>query len=38
MAKEGGPVREDGKVLKPEGWLPPDLHSVFERKYGYRPA
>lgn len=25
MAKEGGAMREDGKVLKPEGWVPPDL-------------
>lgn len=25
MAKVGGPVREDGKRLKPEGWQPPDI-------------
>lgn len=25
MAKQGGPVREDGKKLKPEGWQPPDI-------------
>lgn len=25
MAKRGGPVREDGKRLKPEGWQPPDI-------------
>jgi predicted HAD superfamily Cof-like phosphohydrolase len=25
MAKVGGPVREDGKQLKPEGWTPPDV-------------
>lgn len=25
MAKAGGPVREDGKRLKPEGWTPPDI-------------
>jgi predicted HAD superfamily Cof-like phosphohydrolase len=24
FAKQGGPVREDGKLLKPEGWKPPD--------------
>lgn len=24
MAKLGGPVREDGKQLKPEGWEPPE--------------
>lgn len=23
MAKDGGATREDGKILKPEGWLPP---------------
>jgi len=25
LAKVGGPVREDGKRLKPEGWQPPDI-------------
>ncbi|MBN8867541.1 MAG: hypothetical protein J0H98_08300 [Solirubrobacterales bacterium] len=25
MAKQGGPVRADGKRLKPEGWTPPDI-------------
>lgn len=25
MAKAGGPVREDGKRLKPPGWAPPDI-------------
>lgn len=28
MAKVGGPVREDGKKLKPEGWTPPDIAGV----------
>jgi predicted HAD superfamily Cof-like phosphohydrolase len=28
MAKVGGPVREDGKRLKPDGWTPPDLAGV----------
>ena len=28
MAKAGGPVREDGKRLKPDGWTPPDLAGV----------
>jgi predicted HAD superfamily Cof-like phosphohydrolase len=28
MAKAGGPMREDGKVLKPEGWQPPDIACV----------
>lgn len=25
MAKTGGPVRGDGKILKPEGWKPPRI-------------
>lgn len=29
MRKANGPVREDGKQLKPEGWEPPDLYKVF---------
>lgn len=28
MAKQGGPVREDGKVLKPEGWRPPNIAPI----------
>ena len=28
MAKVGGPVREDGKKLKPPGWTPPDIAGV----------
>jgi predicted HAD superfamily Cof-like phosphohydrolase len=28
MAKQGGPVREDGKQLKPPGWRPPDIAGV----------
>jgi predicted HAD superfamily Cof-like phosphohydrolase len=28
MAKAGGPVREDGKVLKPPGWVPPDIAGI----------
>lgn len=31
MAKVGGPVREDGKILKPPGWTPPDVASVLAR-------
>lgn len=34
MAKAGGPVRDDGKQLKPEGWTPPDHSSVLLRTYG----
>jgi predicted HAD superfamily Cof-like phosphohydrolase len=30
MAKAGGPVREDGKRLKPEGWQPPDIAGILE--------
>lgn len=28
MAKAGGPVRADGKILKPAGWTPPDIEGV----------
>ena len=28
MAKAGGPLREDGKRLKPPGWTPPDIAGV----------
>lgn len=27
MEKLGGPRRADGKVLKPEGWTPPDVYN-----------
>jgi len=28
MAKEGGGSREDGKILKPEGWMEPPLKMI----------
>jgi predicted HAD superfamily Cof-like phosphohydrolase len=28
MAKSGGPRREDGKILKPPGWRPPDIAGI----------
>ncbi len=31
MAKQGGPVREDGKRLKPGGWTPPDIAGILGR-------
>jgi len=31
MAKEGGATRADGKLLKPEGWQPPDIAGILER-------
>jgi predicted HAD superfamily Cof-like phosphohydrolase len=31
MAKAGGPTREDGKRLKPEGWVGPDIAGVLAR-------
>lgn len=34
MAKAGGPVRADGKRLKPEGWTAPDVAGVL-RKAGW---
>ena len=30
MEKSGGPRREDGKVLKPPGWQPPNIQSILE--------
>jgi predicted HAD superfamily Cof-like phosphohydrolase len=30
MTKLGGTTREDGKILKPEGWERPNLESVLE--------
>lgn len=30
MAKVGGSVREDGKVVKPAGWQPPDVQAIIE--------
>ena len=32
MAKMGGPVRDDGKRLKPDGWKPPDIAGVLARE------
>jgi hypothetical protein len=28
MRKVGGAKRPDGKILKPEGWVPPDVAGV----------
>lgn len=35
MAKVGGGVREDGKMLKPEGWTPPDIAKALEGETGH---
>lgn len=32
MAKANGPRRADGKILKPEGWTPPDIAGVLEKQ------
>lgn len=32
MTKIGGPIRPDGKRLKPPGWDPPDLAKVLARQ------
>jgi predicted HAD superfamily Cof-like phosphohydrolase len=32
MAKVGGTTREDGKVLKPYGWTPPDIKGILFRE------
>ncbi len=31
MAKAGGPRRADGKLLKPDGWQPPDHRPALEQ-------
>lgn len=28
MAKVGGPMRADGKILKPTGWMAPDIEGI----------
>lgn len=33
LRKVPGPVREDGKKLKPEGWMPPDIEGELARIY-----
>jgi predicted HAD superfamily Cof-like phosphohydrolase len=32
MAKAGGPVREDGKRLKPDGWKPPNIAVIIREQ------
>lgn len=32
MKKTGGGMREDGKVLKPEGWQPPDVEGLLTKQ------
>lgn len=34
MAKEGGPTREDGKIMKPEGWKPPAIAQMITEGKG----
>lgn len=31
MAKEGGALAADGKLMKPPGWVPPDIAGILER-------
>jgi len=28
MKKVGGCTRDDGKIMKPEGWVPPDIEGI----------
>jgi predicted HAD superfamily Cof-like phosphohydrolase len=35
MDKAGGPIRLDGKAMKPEGWVAPDIEGIFDRHYGH---
>ena len=32
MTKTGGGTRDDGKILKPDGWQPPDIAGVLARQ------
>jgi predicted HAD superfamily Cof-like phosphohydrolase len=32
MAKKGGPMREDGKRMKPAGWVAADVKSIIEKQ------
>ena len=32
LAKEGGPIREDGKVCKPPGWQAPNIAAILARQ------
>lgn len=34
MKKRGGGYREDGKVLKPKGWTPPDIQKLIQIQCG----
>lgn len=34
MAKAGGPRRDDGKILKPLGWQPPNVKAELQRQGG----
>ena len=33
MAKQGGGKRPDGKIMKPEGWQPPDIKKIIGEQY-----
>jgi predicted HAD superfamily Cof-like phosphohydrolase len=33
MSKKGGPIREDGKQLKPPNWTPPNIKGLLEMAY-----
>lgn len=37
MAKEGGNKREDGKIMKPKGWTPPDIAGLLKMQ-GHDPG
>lgn len=37
LEKADGPIREDGKRLKPDGWTPPDHAAIYRRLYGEIP-
>ena len=34
MLKDGGPTRNDGKILKPKGWIPPQIAEMLKAGIG----
>jgi len=32
MLKKGGRIREDGKLLKPDGWKPPEIEKIIKEQ------
>ena len=37
MAKQGGTTRADGKIIKPEGWKPPNIKALLDVQRAWGP-